>query len=354
MRNIAITRCDPLMLDRTIVHLKKRPWLADEIRPYENNIIGRGYLSPDVIICNGLALGDWPGWLIFGEVAPPPQSGFLRLLYDKLSRLDPKVTGPVQTWLRRTLSDEVLVTAREVDAWFSGHELPRPEVFPLLAQLLGIGDEELRRARAWVEPPQPPISDMVLHPADPEAVTIRHPIGNAPDGANFFKGDALNTRLNAQRVNRILTEAAGVEADTRLVARWLRHELAPSELEIQILNERLPRNPELSSRYRREVAIGQDLIKKSFLVMEKRERLAITFRERVAIALDASGKVPLSAPKKDRFDMLAKLGIDLQSAWLIEEKLAPRADIEILACATDCYSRWFSEAVASPHSILAA
>ncbi|MFG6082863.1 hypothetical protein ACEUZ9_004095 [Paracoccus litorisediminis] len=348
-----VARYDPQAFERAIPHFDRRPWLHDELDPFSHDIVGRGAFSVDLLIVIGLALGEWPGWLIFGEGQPPRSSGLIRLLYQKISLLDPSETGPIEEWLHCEISKTCRILPREISSWFSCLEAPRLEAREALSHLLGVSASEIQRALTWEQPPPMEFRDMLRQPVpDPGIITRRSPSPYLPDTSRLFRREQVIRPLNTSRVIRILSDSAGVHVDRCILLRWLDQELTPSELELQLLNEAPPTDPSLATRYRREIATGRRLFEAAITLMKRRNRYSLTFRERVALALDICGLVSLSGSKERRLAALHAIGIDPDAAWLTSESLAFREEIELMSRVTGCHVPWFTHAIASPHSIL--
>lgn len=353
-RLVVLAQNDPGVMDRSLNEFMRRPWLRDELDPFHNGILGRSVVSADIIMCVGIAMDDWPGWLIYGEGDAPPYAGFLRLLYHRLSLIDQgEIDGPVISWLKRRLHENFAVTFKEVDSWFTGFVTPRDEVYPDLKALLGFDSDDLKRALSWVEPRNIDISDMRKGPAGQINGTFRFPIGSAPEHDRYFQTEWINGPLNPQRIIRILSDSSELNVDPRIIARWRRHEITPSPLELMLINESIPRDPALSAQYRREVLTARRVMKLANELKAIRGRVTLNFRERTAIALDVCGLVQLRSSRDDRLCAISSMGIDRNSDWLTVDTLASDDEIDILAAETGCHRRWFTEAVASPHSVLA-
>lgn len=76
------------------------------------------------------------------------------------------------------------------------------------------------------------------------------------------------------------------------------------------------------------------------------------FLERLAVALHAAGVVDLSAPREQRLALLHSDRLPSSPEWLSTDALPPEEELAHLVEITGVHRLWFTDGIASPHSIL--
>lgn len=353
-RILNLSKSDPGLPDRILKNMAKRPWLGARVDPNLAFLEELDEPSVDHLISIGLAIESWPNWLLFGESdVLLPSAEFYELLVSSLARLDPETTGETKMWMIKQLNLDHIATPREVDGWLTAKRGPRADLIERIESVLNL--------KPGAIDPNPVPKMRSKEPFEIQHIsqnfeegTSRYPRGNAPVNVRKFVpvAEKLKGRPNSQRIARVLSEAADMEVSTAILAKWVRGELIPSDLEIRMLNLAPIIPPEDIERYRYDLDLARKLLRSAEVIMAARFRLIIDFRERVAAAMDASGVAPLTSPKAERLSAIRNMGYLEVPAWAKSDIMPSEADLEKLVHATGIHRVWFTDGIASPHSVM--